>query len=338
MVHAMSYAAATNRYASMPYRRCGDSGLMLPPLSLGLMTVFKQGMDVARDVICRSFDRGVTHFDVAAGYRSDLGPVEETFGEILHGPLAPYRDQIVIATKAAWADGSRKAIIQQCERSLRRMRVEYVDILYHHAPDDSTPVAETADAFATLIRQGKVLYAGISNYSAVQTAEAFDALRAAGVPLTVHQANYNMMNRWIEADLLGVLARVGAGCVAFTPVASGLLTERFCSQAAEDTRGHRYFDAIVNAAEAGETWYGRFDSGDAAQQVTQRVRALEQIAAQRGQSLEQMALAWTLRDDRVTTALFGVSSVAQLDMNLDAIDGPPFTTDELAAIDDMVQP
>ncbi|MAE61897.1 MAG: hypothetical protein CMJ49_11145 [Planctomycetaceae bacterium] len=331
---------ATNQdhSASMMYRRCGDGGPMLPAMSLGLMTVFDQGMEVARQVICRALDRGVTQFDLAAGYRSELGPAEESFGEILHGELAGHRDGLIIATKAAWADGSREAIVGQCEASLRRMRVDHVDILYHHAPDEDTPIEETAGAFAELIGQGKVRHCGISNYSATQTEAAVAALGAAGVKLTVHQANYNVLNRWIEADLLDVLKEAGAGCVAFTPLASGLLTDRFCGQGSEGTRGHRYFDAMVSAAEAGETWYGHFDGGDAGGQVTERVGALQGIARRRGQSLEQMALMWTLRDDRVTSALFGASSVGQLDANLNGLSGVPFGADELAAIDAIVRP
>jgi L-glyceraldehyde 3-phosphate reductase len=325
----MPYVPAEDRYASMPYRRCGRSGLQLPPISLGLWHNFgdDRALDVQRAIVRRAFDRGVTHFDLANNYGPPPGSAEENFGRLLATDLKPYRDELVLSTKAGynmWPGpygewGSRKYLLSSLDQSLRRMGVDYVDIFYSHRFDPDTPLHETMGALDSAVRQGKALYVGISSYSAQRTEEAVQILRDLGTPCIIHQPSYSLLNRWIEEDLLDVLEREGMGAIAFSPLAQGMLTDKYLGGTIPDdsraARGVSLTEDMVSP------------------EALTHVKALNALAGERGQSLAQMAIAWTLRDDRITSALIGASSVAQLDDSLGALDNLEFTDDELAAID-----
>jgi L-glyceraldehyde 3-phosphate reductase len=324
----MTYAAADDRYDRMLYRRCGRSGLDLPAVSLGLWWNFghDRPFEASRAIVRRAFDLGITHFDLANNYGPPYGSAEENFGRILAADLAPYRDEFVVSTKAGydmWPGpygdrGSRKYLLASLDQSLERMGVDYVDIFYSHRPDPETPLAETMGALATAVHQGKALYAGISSYSAARTAEAAAVLRDLGVELLIHQPSYSMLNRWIEPELLDVLGDEGVGCITFSPLAQGMLTDKYLVGIPEGSRATRGY-ALSEELLAPET--------------LEKIRALNEIAGGRGQTLAQMALAWTLRDARVTSTLIGASSVSQLEENVAALDRLEFTQHELAEID-----
>jgi L-glyceraldehyde 3-phosphate reductase len=324
----VTYVPAEGRYERMLYRRCGRSGLLLPAVSLGLWQNFgsERPLETSRAIVRRAFDLGITHFDLANNYGPPYGSAEETFGTLFRQDLRPYRDELVISTKAGydmWPGpygdwGSRKYLLASLDQSLTRMGLGYVDIFYSHRADPETPLEETMRALETAVRQGKALYAGISSYSAKRTAEAAAILRELGTPLLIHQPSYSLLNRWIEPELLDVLEDEGVGCIAFSPLAQGLLTDR-------------YLDGIPQGARAASE--GTFSRDLLTEETLEKVRALNEIAARRGQSLAQMALAWTLRDARVTSTLVGASSVQQLEANVAAIQNLEFTADELAEID-----
>src|SRR3954454_8297446 len=324
----MTYVAAENRYERMSYRRSGRSGLTLPGVSLGLWQNFghDRALDTSRAIVRRAFDLGITHFDLANNYGPPYGSAEENFGRLLHQDIGPYRDELLISTKAGydmWPGpygewGSRKYLLARLDQSLTRMGGDYVDIFYSHRYDPETPLEETMGALDHAVRSGKALYAGISSYSPERTAEAAALLRAMGTPLLIHQPSYSMLNRWIEEGLLDTLEEVGAGCIAFSPLAQGVLTDRYLDGIPTDSR-----------AAQGKS----LDPGSIDEATLRHVRALGEIASARGQSLAQLALTWALRDPRMTTVLIGASSVAQLESNLAAADAPPLTADELAAID-----
>jgi L-glyceraldehyde 3-phosphate reductase len=325
----MGYVAADDRYDSMMYRRCGTSGLELPAISLGLWHNFGHDRPFeTQAAICRrAFDLGVTHFDLANNYGPPYGAAEENFGRLLATDLRPYRDELVVSTKAGydmWPGpygdwGSRKYLLASLDQSLRRMGLDYVDIFYSHRFDPQTRLDETMSALVTAAAQGKALYVGISSYSSERTAEAARLLSEAGVPLLIHQPSYSMFNRWIEADgLLDTLESFGAGCIAFSPLAQGLLT-------------NRYLDGIPTDSRVATG--GAMDRDMITDDRLTKVRALADIAARRGQSLAQMALAWALRDPRMTSLVIGASSVRQLEENVAALDGPDFDADELSDID-----
>ena len=324
----MTYSAADDRYDHLRYRFTGRSGLMLPALSLGLWQNFGDDRpeETHRAILRRAFDRGVTHFDLANNYGPPYGRAEENFGRDLADDFAPYRDELVISTKAGYdmwpgpygqGGGSRKYVLASLDQSLRRMGLEYVDIFYSHRFDPETPIEETMMALDRAVRSGRALYAGISSYSATKTHEAASIARDLGTPLLIHQPSYSMLNRWIEGGLLDELEAQGMGCIVFSALAQGLLTDRYLEGIPADSR----------AARENSTVAGIDDD------VLRRVRALDEIATARGQKLAQLALQWVLRDPRVTSAVIGASSVEQLDTNLDALDGPPLTDDELVEID-----
>ena len=328
----MTYIPDAKRYEAAPFRRCGTSGLVLPPVSLGLWQNFG-GADVfetGRAVIRRAFDRGVTHFDLANNYGPPYGSAEENFGEILRKDLRNHRNELLISTKAGWdmwpgpygVGGSRKYLLASLDESLQRMGLEYVDIFYSHRPTTDAPLEETMGALAHAVRQGKALYVGISSYSPEGTRDAFRTLQSEGVPLLIHQPSYSMLNRWIEHELLATLDELGVGCIAFSPLAQGLLSNKYLHGVPENSRAK---------AE------GSFSKEFLTEENLNRVRALNQIAKDRGQTLAQMAIAWVLRDRRVTSALIGARNVEQLDNSLDAIQGPQFSDEELRAIDKFAQ-
>jgi L-glyceraldehyde 3-phosphate reductase len=324
----MPYLAADDRYDRMTYRRCGRSGLKLPAISLGLWHNFGEDRpyELGRSILRRAFDLGVTHFDLANNYGPPYGSAERNFGRAMADDLRPYRDELVISTKAGydmWPGpygewGSRKYLLASLDQSLGRMGLDYVDIFYSHRFDPDTPLEETVGALITAVHQGKALYAGISSYSPAATRQAAELLRQAGVPLLIHQPSYSMLNRWIEPELLDTLGELGTGCIAFSPLAQGMLTDRYLAGIPEGSRASR--DSSLSADMLSD-------------ENLARVRALNGIAARRGQSLAQLAISWVLRDERVTSALVGASSVAQLENSLAALDGPPFTDEELAEID-----
>ena len=324
----MTYQAAPDRYETMTYQRCGRSGLRLPAISLGLWHNFGDGrpLETQRAIIRRAFDRGVTHFDLANNYGPPYGSAERNFGHIVASDLRPYRDELIISTKAGydmWAGpygdlGSRKYLLASLDQSLARMGLEYVDIFYSHRFDPETPLEETMGALDAAVRSGKALYVGISSYSAEKTREAAAILRRLGTPLLIHQPSYSLLNRWIESDLLDALEDEGVGCIVFSPLAQGMLTDKYLSGVPEGSR------AAANTSLSPDLL---------TEENLARIRALNAIAGRRGQSLAQLALAWTLRDPRVTSTLIGASSVAQLDDSLDALDNRDFTPDELAEID-----
>jgi L-glyceraldehyde 3-phosphate reductase len=324
----MTYVAAENRYDRMPYRRTGRSGLKLPAMSLGLWQNFggERPLEHSRAIVRRAFDLGITHFDLANNYGPPYGSAEETFGALMDKDLRRYRNELVISTKAGWdmwpgpygEFGSRKYLLTSLDDSLKRMRLDYVDIFYSHRPDPETPFEETMGALDTAVRSGKALYAGISSYSAEQTREAHRILTAMGTPLLIHQPSYSMLNRWIEDGLLDVLGELGIGCIVFSPLAQGMLSDRYLNGIPEGSRA---------------TQHGSLSPDMLTDQALAKIRALNEIAQQRGQTLAQMALAWTLRDPRVTSTLPGASSIEQLEANIAALDRLDFSDDELAEID-----
>jgi L-glyceraldehyde 3-phosphate reductase len=324
----VTYLASPARYTSMRYNRCGESGLRLPAVSLGLWQNFgdDRPLDSSRAIVRRAFDLGITHFDLANNYGPPFGSAEENFGRLLASDLAPYRDELVISTKAGydmWPGpygewGSRKYLLASLDQSLRRLGLEYVDIFYSHRFDPGTPLEETMGALDTAVRQGKALYAGISSYSAAATREAADILRSQATRLLIHQPSYSMLNRWIEPDLLDTLEALGVGCIVFSPLAQGMLTDK-------------YLDGIPAGSRASGD--GSLSPDLLTDESLEKIRALNEIARRRGQSLAQMALAWTLRDPRVTSALIGASSVPQLEANVAALERFEFSPDELAEID-----
>ena len=322
------YLPADERYDSMTYRRCGRSGLLLPGVSLGLWQNFgdEQPLETQRAVLRRAFDLGITHFDLANNYGPPYGSAESNFGRILHSDFRDHRDELVISTKAGWdmwpgpyGDlGSRKYLLASLDQSLRRLGVDYVDIFYHHHFDPDTPLDESIGALHSAVQQGKALYIGISSYSAERTREAIAILGRLGTPLLIHQPSYSMLNRWVEQDLLDVLGTEGVGCIAFSPLAQGLLTDR-------------YLDGVPQGSRASRQ--GSLSREMLNEDNLSRVRALNVIAQRRGQSLAQMAIAWVLRDPRVTSVLIGASSVTQLEENVAALDQTGLSADELAEID-----
>jgi L-glyceraldehyde 3-phosphate reductase len=322
------YAAASGRYDRMDYRRTGRSGLLLPAVSLGLWQNLggERPLETSRAILRRAFDLGVTHFDLANNYGPPYGSAEETFGRLYAQDFRPYRDELVVTTKAGydmWPGpygewGSRKYLLASLDQSLARMGLDYVDIFYSHRPDPETPIEETMGALDTAVRQGKALYAGISSYSPEETRAAAAALRELGTPLLIHQPSYSMFNRWIEDGLLDVLEEEGVGCITFSPLAQGLLSERYLEGIPEGSRASR--NETLPASRVNE-------------QTHAKVSGLAEIAARRGQTLPQLALAWTLRDPRVTSTLVGVSRIEQLEQNVAARERTDFTDDELAEID-----
>lgn len=329
----MVYQAEKNRYKEMKYNRTGRSGLLLPAISLGLWHNFG-GVDTyenGRAMLRRAFDLGITHFDLANNYGPPAGSAEEMFGRMLKTDFAPYRDEMIISSKAGyymWPGpygdwGSRKYLIASLDQSLRRMGLDYVDIFYSHRPDPNTPLEETMGALDSIVRQGKALYVGISNYSAEQTAEAVKILNDLGTPLVIHQPSYSMLNRWIEDGLQDVLEENGVGSIAFCPLAQGLLTNKYLSGVPSGSRAARPTGAL------GED--------QVTEEVVNRVQKLNEIAVDRGQSLPQMALSWVLRGGRVTSALIGASRVSQIEENVAALDNLDFTEEELARIEDILK-
>jgi L-glyceraldehyde 3-phosphate reductase len=322
------YEPARDRYDRMLYRRSGRSGLLLPAISLGLWNNFGHDhpLESSRAILRRAFDVGITHFDLANNYGPPYGSAEENFGRIMERDLAPFRDELVISTKAGYDmwpgpygdHGSRKYLLASLDQSLRRMGLDYVDIFYSHRFDPDTPLEETMGALDTAVRAGKALYVGISSYSSGKTVEAEEILRELGTPLLIHQPSYSMLNRWIEEALLDTLGELGIGCIVFSPLAQGMLTDRYLAGIPEGSRASRKAtlprDLITD-------------------ETMDKIRALNEIAAGRGQSLAQLALAWALRDPRVTSALIGASSVEQLEVNVAALERLDFTDEELAEID-----
>ena len=323
----MPYAAADDRYQVQPYRRCGRSGLELPAISLGFWHNFgdDKPLQIQRAIARRAFDLGVTHFDLANNYGPPYGAAEWNAGRLLREDFAPYRDELVISTKAGWDmwpgpygdRGSRKYLTASLDQSLRRLGLDYVDIFYHHRPDPDTPLEETMGALDAIVRAGKALYVGVSSYSAEHTRRAATILRELGTPLLIHQPSYSMFNRWIEEGLLDVLDEEGAGCIAFTALAQGLLTNRYLDGVPADSRVAQ----------------GKLEQDSITEQSLGRVRALNEIAKSRGQTLAQLALAWVLRDQRITSTLIGASSVRQLEDNVAAASRLDFTNEELVEID-----
>ena len=327
------FVASARRYDSMKYNRSGRSGLKLPAISLGWWYNFG-GLDMlenSRAIARHAFDHGITHFDLANNYGPPPGSAEETFGRLLKEDFAPYRDELIISTKAGydmWAGpygewGSRKYMLASLDQSLRRMRLQYVDIFYSHRPDPQTPLEETMGALASAVRQGKALYVGISNYKPEQTRQAARILRELGTPCLIHQPRYSMLDRWVEDDLLDTLEQEGIGCIVFSPLAQGQLTDR-------------YLDGVPQGARATKTERVWLTPDDVKENLP-KIRKLNELAAQRGQSLAQMAIAWVLRKPQVTSALVGASSVKQLETNLAALNNLDFSEEELIAIEEILK-
>lgn len=325
----MVYQAASNRYETMKYNRCGQSGLKLPAISLGLWHNFG-GVDTfenGRDMLRKAFDLGITHFDLANNYGPPAGSAEEMFGKILQTDFAPYRDEMIISSKAGyymWPGpygewGSKKYLTASIDQSLKRMGLDYVDIFYSHRPDPNTPLEETMGALDSIVRQGKALYVGISSYDAEQTKEAVEILTSLGTPLVIHQPNYSMLNRWVEDGLQDVLHESGTGSIAFCPLAQGLLTNKYLSGVPEGSRASKPSGALAEEAITDD--------------VISKICALNHIARERNQSLAQMALAWVLREGRVTSALIGASKVSQIEENVAALNNLSFTSEELEGIE-----
>ena len=325
----MTYLAADERYDTMTYRRSGRSGLRLPAISLGLWHNFgpDRPFERQRDIVRRAFDLGITHFDLANNYGPPPGSAEQNFGRLLATDLKPYRDELVVSSKAGylmWPGpygewGSRKYLVSSLDQSLRRMGLDYVDVFYSHRYDPDTPLEETMGALDAIVRSGRALYVGISNYNSEQTARAAEILRELGTPLLINQPSYSMLNRWTEDDgLLDTLEKVGAGCIAYSPLAQGLLTDRYLGGIPEDSRVRT--SVFLNES-------------DLSAEKMATIRALGAIAERRGQTLAQLALAWALRDPRMTSLIIGASSVAQLEGNVTALDNLDFTTEDLAEID-----
>jgi L-glyceraldehyde 3-phosphate reductase len=325
----MTYVPADDRYERMQFRRSGRSGLQLPALSLGLWNNFGHDhpLETSRAIMRRAFDLGITHFDLANNYGPPYGSAEENFGRMFETDLRPYRDELAISTKAGydmWPGpygewGSRKYLLSSLDQSLSRMKLDYVDLFYSHRFDPDTPLEETMGALDTAVRQGKALYVGISSYSAEKTREAAAILRELGTPCVIHQPSYSMLNRWIEPDLLDALGELGIGCIVFSPLAQGMLTDKYLDGIPEGSRASRESSLSPDLLTS---------------EALEKIRALNEIAGRRGQSLAQMAVAWVLRDERVTSALIGASSVAQLEANVAALKNLDFSPDELAEIDE----
>ncbi|HIQ75205.1 MAG TPA: L-glyceraldehyde 3-phosphate reductase [Candidatus Cottocaccamicrobium excrementipullorum] len=330
----MMYQAAEDRYEKMSYQRSGRSGVLLPRVSLGLWQNFglEKPLEHQRQVLCRAFDLGITHFDLANNYGFPArGKAEENFGAILKSDLGPYRDQLFISTKAGYDNwegpygdwGSRKYLMASLDQSLKRMGLDYVDVFYHHRPDPETPLEETMGALSDIVHQGKALYVGISNYSAEETEAAVRILRENGTPCLIHQPRYNMFERWVEDGLLDVLSREGVGCIAYSPLAQGALTDRYLKGIPSDSR----------AARKGTSIGGRYLTPE----NLEKIRRLNEVAANRGQSLAQMALSWVLRRPEVTSVLIGASSVKQLEDNVACLEHLEFSEDELKQIDEILK-
>ncbi|HQR94399.1 MAG: L-glyceraldehyde 3-phosphate reductase [Bacteroidetes bacterium 24-39-8] len=328
----MSYQPATNRYQNMEYRRCGVSGIRLPEISLGLWHNFG-GVDVFenfRKILWRAFDTGITHLDLANNYGPPPGSAEENFGIILKKDFAGYRDEMIISTKAGFTMwdgpygdwGSRKYLLSSLDQSLKRMGLDYVDIFYSHRPDPETPLEETMSALTSAVQQGKALYVGISNYPADLAAKAVEILKASGTPCLIHQPKYSMLVRWVEEGLMDVLQDKGVGCIAFSPLAQGLLTNKYLKGIPSDSRAGKEHGALQSSAITPE--------------LLAQLQALQNMAERRNQSLAQMAIAWLLKDPRVTSVLIGASSVAQLDDNLHALSNKSFSVEELDAIESIL--
>ena len=331
----MTYLASPHRYEEMQYRTCGRSGLKLPAMSLGLWHNFGDTNNLAsqRDMLRTAFDLGITHFDLANNYGPPYGSAESNFGHLFKSDFQPYRDELIISTKAGWdmwpgpygqGGGSRKYVLASLDQSLKRMGLDYVDIFYSHRFDPATPLEETMGALAHAVQQGKALYVGVSSYSAEKTAEAARLLHEWKVPCLIHQPSYNMLNRWIEEDLLDTLGKQGIGCITFTALAQGILSDKYLSGIPADARVNRPGGDSLMASHLSE-------------ENLARVRALNEIAKTRGQTLAQMALAWVLRDARVTSTLIGASSSAQIRENVAALKNLSFSADELAAIDQQAK-
>jgi|TARA_B110000305_G_C19436485_1_gene639269 L-glyceraldehyde 3-phosphate reductase len=324
-----NYVAAPDRYDTMKYRRCGKSGIMLPLISLGLWHNFgrSDNFNTASEIVRTAFDNGITHFDLANNYGPPYGASEETFGEIFNRDLKSYRDELIISSKAGWDMwngpygnfGSRKYLIASCDQSLKRMGLDYVDIFYHHRPDPDTPLEETMGALDHLVRQGKALYVGISQYNAEDTAKAANILKDLGTPCLIHQPRYNMFDRWVEDGLLSVLGSEGIGSIAFSPLQQGVLTNKYLNGLPEDSRAVKD-DRYLKAAQI-------------TPKVLGKVRLLNEIAQNRGQSLAQMAIVWLLRNPEITTVLVGVSKTSQLLDNIKALEVLEFSTEELEKIE-----
>lgn len=327
------YLAKEDRYDNMPFRRCGNSGIKLPMISLGLWHNFGHDADFknARTILRQAFDYGITHFDLANNYGPPYGSAEENFGRIMQKDFRPYRDELIISTKAGWDMwpgpygnlGSRKYLIASLDQSLKRMGLDYVDIFYHHRPDPETPMEETMGALDQIVRQGKALYVGISQYNAEDTMRAHQILKDLGTPLLIHQPRYSMLDRWVENGLLDVLGNTGVGSIAFSPLEQGILTDRYLSGIPADSRAARD---------------GRYlKENQISQKVINQVTALNEIARKRGQTMAQMAIAWLLKDPRITTVLVGVSRPEQLSDNVKAVQNVDFSANELAEIEAIIK-
>ncbi|WP_226647552.1 L-glyceraldehyde 3-phosphate reductase [Mesobacillus subterraneus] len=329
----MAYQPDSNRYETMTYNRCGKSGLKLPAISLGLWHNFggQDPFENGRSLIRRAFDLGITHFDLANNYGPPPGSAEENFGSILRKDFAGYRDEMVISTKAGYGMwpgpygdwGSRKYLVSSLDQSLKRMGLDYVDIFYHHRPDQETPLEETMMALDHVVRQGKALYVGLSNYGVEETKQAITILKELGTPLLIHQPAYSMFNRWVEDGLTDLLQEEGVGSIAFVPLAQGLLTNRYLNGIPEDSRALKP-NSFLN-------------EGDVSEKVLTKVRQLNEIAQERGQSLAQMALAWVLREQKITSALIGASKVSQIEENVAALNRLDFRETELNMIEDILK-
>ena len=331
----MAYEARTDRYHSMRYNRCGRSGLKLPALSLGLWHNFGLTDDYenCRSIVHTAFDHGITHFDLANNYGPPAGGAEITFGKILRQDLMAHRDELIISSKAGYGmwpgpygdHGSKKYLVASLDQSLKRMGLEYVDIFYHHRPDNETPLEETMGALDSIVRQGKALYVGISSYSAEETARAAEVLAAYGTPLLIHQPKYSMLERWVENGLLDVLEEKGIGCISFSSLAQGLLTNKYLNGIPQGSRA------------ASGRGNGALEAGSISEDTLARVRKLNALAEQRGQSMAQMALAWVLKDPRMTSVIIGASKPSQVTDSLLCLENNSFAPDELKLIDDILQ-
>lgn len=329
----MSYLASNERYEDMKYNRCGNSGLKLPAISLGLWHNFgsDDSYENSRTLLRRAFDLGITHFDLANNYGPPPGSAEETFGKILSADFKNYRDEMIISTKAGYTmwpgpygdHGSKKYLIASLDQSLKRMGLDYVDIFYHHRPDSDTPLEETMMALDILVRQGKALYVGISNYKPEQAKMAFSILKSLGTPCLIHQPRYSMLDRWVEDGLLDALKEAGVGCIAFSPLGKGILTNRYLHGIPKDSRAASQSNFLK--------------SDDITDELMVKVKMLHDIAQKRGQNLAQMALSWVLRDDRITSVLIGASKVSQIDDCVGALENLAFNEEELIGIDEILK-
>lgn len=330
----MAYDASPDRYQSMTYNRCGNSGLLLPAISLGLWHNFGETDNIqnTKEILHLAFDKGITHFDLANNYGPPPGGAEVTFGKVLKDDFKSYRDEMIISSKAGWKMwdgpygdyGSKKYLVASLDQSLKRMGLDYVDIFYHHRPDPNTPMEETMAALDLIVRQGKALYVGISSYSAAETKKAIGILKQLGTPCLIHQPKYSMFERWIENGLLDVLGEEGVGCITFSSLAQGLLTNKYLNGIPADSRA------------ASGRGNGAVDENQITPAKIEKVAKLNELAVKRGQTLAQMALAWTLRDKRVTSLILGVSKAEQLTDSLQSLNGPAFTEDELKNIDTIL--